>query len=397
MRSHDARMAEELDNFRIQMGKGQNLSNIKISNLIIDLPSYVEKDFRLDLNSKIIEASSETWFFWYGLLNKFISENGHSDIKTSEFFEGYYLGKWVSHQRKYYKSNNLSQERMDLLNEIDGWSWDPRNDGFNKFFNTLEEFLDKYGEMPTRGKPYKGVDLMDNILSINFQRKKGKYNLERLAKLESLSPKGFGWSKDEITFEKNFFDLLNFSKREKHSYPDVLHIESDGGVQLGRFANNIRKSYHGSKSRHTTSLDKEKIKRFETEIPYWNWSREKDYKFEKFVNELEEFLKDKLFIELKQNTDLGRKQSRYWLKKPSKEREIILKEIKDFLGINVWGLKKSNGAIKLDIVKFKKILKKKNLSKLEENYLKELIPYLKKLDSSYLDEIIQVIKKKLRK
>ena len=34
MRSHDARMAEELDRFRIQLGNGANLSNIKIPNLV---------------------------------------------------------------------------------------------------------------------------------------------------------------------------------------------------------------------------------------------------------------------------------------------------------------------------------------------------------------------------
>ena len=46
-RSHDARILEELDKFRIQMGNGTNLSNLQIPNLIIDLPTYVDGKFKL--------------------------------------------------------------------------------------------------------------------------------------------------------------------------------------------------------------------------------------------------------------------------------------------------------------------------------------------------------------
>jgi superfamily II DNA or RNA helicase len=298
MRSHDARMAEELDNFRIQIGQGRDLSNIKISNLIIDLPSYIEKDFRLDLNSKIIEASSETWFFWYGLLNKFISENGHSDIKSREFFESYYLGKWVSHQRNYYKLNNLSQERMDLLNEIDGWSWNPQKDSFNKFFETLEEFLDKYGEMPTRGKYYKGIDLMDTILNINFQRKKGRYNLERLARLDSLSPKGFGWSKNEINFERNIRDITSFAKREKHTFPDNTHMESKTGVELQRFTINIRNAYSKRSKNDSTVISDYKIKKLE-QVPYWTWHSEQEFNWLESYKKVKELLERHSLLEVK--------------------------------------------------------------------------------------------------
>ena len=142
MRSHDARMSEELDKFRIQMGNGTNLSNLQIPNLIIDLPTYVDSKFKVDLISKTIEVASETWLFWFGLLQKYAEENGHANVPGRYFQDGFYLGKWVQHQRSYFKDQTYRKKRINLLNSIDGWSFDPQEDNFEIFFNLLSEYLD---------------------------------------------------------------------------------------------------------------------------------------------------------------------------------------------------------------------------------------------------------------
>ncbi len=396
MRSHDARMSEELDKFRIQMGNGTNLSNLKIPNLIIDLPTYVDSKFKVDLISKTIEVASETWLFWFGLLQKYSEENGHANVPGRYFQDGFYLGKWVQHQRSYFKGGNLSEERINLLNTIDGWSFDPQKDNFEIFFKLLSEYLDIHKKMPTSGFEYKGIDLMSKVLAINHQRKQGKYDLNRIKRLNSLTIKGFGWSKDDIAFEKNFSDLKTFSRREKNSYPDVKHIETEGGVQLGRFANNIRKTYWGE-GYSTTSLDSSKIKRFEKEIPYWSWTREKDYKFNLFMEEIKIFLNDHLFAELRQSSDLGKKQSQIWVRKNiSPERIKQLKQLEDFAGIKVYGLKKSN-VFKENSKKIKKIIKKTSLTKSDKEYISEVVLNLKRMNKSYPDELARVLNKKLKK
>ena len=330
------------------------------------------------------------------MLQKYSEENGHANVPGRYFQDGFYLGKWVQHQRSYFKDRNLSEERINLLNTIDGWSFDLQKDNFEIFFNLLSEYLDIHKKMPTKGHKYKGIDLMDKVLMINFQRKKGKYDPNRIERFNSLSNKGFGWSKDDIMFEKNFSDLKTFSKREKHSYPDQLYIETEGGVQIGRFANNIRNAYW-QEGYSTTSLDETKIKRFEKEIPYWNWKREKDYIFELFMKEMKEFLTNHLFAELKQSSDLGKKQSQIWLRKnKSPERIKQLKQLEDYAGIKVYGLKKSN-VFKDDSKKIKKIIKKTSLTKSDKEYISEVVLNLKRMNKSYPDELARVLNKKLKK
>ena len=298
MRSHDARMAEELDNFRVQMGKNINITNMKLSNLIIDLPTYVDKNIKIELLSKTIEAASETWFFWYGLLQNFIKEYGHATVPVQHFQDGFFLGKWVGHQRNRYKNNQLDEEKVDLLNSLNGWSWDPQKDTFELFIVLLKEYLETYKKMPTKGKKYKGLDLMDIVLSINYQRKLGKYNLDRIKRIESLSNLGFGWSKDEIAFNKNIKDLYSFALREGHTFPKQTFIESEGGSQLGRFTINIRNAYFDNRGNGSTALSDWQIKKIE-EIPHWTWMSENEVKWNNNYLKARELLKKYSLLEIK--------------------------------------------------------------------------------------------------
>jgi superfamily II DNA or RNA helicase len=403
MRSHDARMAEELDNFRIQIGQGLNLSNIKISNLIVNLPSYVEKNFELGLKTKVIEASSETWFFWYGLLKKFISENEHSEVKVNEFFEGYFLGKWVSHQRNYYKSNNLSQKRIDLLNEIKGWTWDPLEERFDKFYNTLKEFLEKHEEMPTKGHLYKGLDLMDIIQSIKYQKEKGKYDLDRIAKLELLSDKGFGWSKDDIAFNQNIRDLTTFAKREKHTFPKSAHIESKGGSQLGRFTINIRNAYSKNKknrsTKGSTSIDQDKTRRLE-DVPYWTWLSENEELWLSKYKITKNLLKNNSLMEIKYIdptiSKWIRKNNFHGIKTRLLDAEKLYTNLYDMFGVSILKSNSQLGSGMFEFIKtYKDIYKKlKNNNQLnidEEKWIINNSKYLTRNDS-YESEAMKILR-----
>ncbi|MDC0978276.1 DEAD/DEAH box helicase family protein [Acidimicrobiia bacterium] len=292
MRSHDARMAEELDNFRIQMGQGQNLSNIKISNLVIDLPSYVKKDFKLELNSKIIEASSETWFFWYGLLLKYVEENGDSLLRSNQFYEGLLLGSWTSKQRHKYKNNTLPQEKIQLLEKLKGWVWDYSKFQFESYLNNLDEYLKKYKEMPVAGHLYKGMDLMEMTQTIKWAISLGKYSKEKQKKIEKLEY--FYWNKDEYSFNRNVEDLIQFSNREKHSYPDRHHKERSSGKELGSFAMRIRNDYE----KKVSKLTPEMIRKIETEVPYWSWLNKDSFLFNDKLIKTKEILKDHSLLEL---------------------------------------------------------------------------------------------------
>lgn len=64
------------------------------------------------------------WKKMYLLAKKYYKNNGHLLVpKLYETIDGFKLGSWISHQRNYYKNNKLSNEQIDLLNEIE-MIWD---------------------------------------------------------------------------------------------------------------------------------------------------------------------------------------------------------------------------------------------------------------------------------
>jgi Helicase associated domain len=40
--------------------------------------------------------------------------------------ENFKLGEWIQTQRKAYKAGKMTQERIDLLEKLPGWSWNTR-------------------------------------------------------------------------------------------------------------------------------------------------------------------------------------------------------------------------------------------------------------------------------
>jgi len=68
---------------------------------------------------------NDEWYNYYSLLKKFKLENGHIDIPLTSIFKDFNLGSWVGRQRKNYKNNKLSNEKIKLLEDI-GFKWSLR-------------------------------------------------------------------------------------------------------------------------------------------------------------------------------------------------------------------------------------------------------------------------------
>ncbi|UCF74979.1 MAG: helicase associated domain-containing protein, partial [Betaproteobacteria bacterium] len=99
------------------------------------------------------------------------------------------LGAWCNTQRKAYKHNRLSPERIERLETI-GFVFDPREAAWEEMFAKLVAFKDKYGncDVPLRYEADPGLGWW-----CSRQRKaKKKDNLsrERMGRLQAI---GFQW------------------------------------------------------------------------------------------------------------------------------------------------------------------------------------------------------------
>lgn len=66
-------------------------------------------------------------------LQQYITSHGSAHVPANheELLEGrsVQLGTWVGYVRQRYKNNKLSAERIEILNNIPGWTWGPLKPG----------------------------------------------------------------------------------------------------------------------------------------------------------------------------------------------------------------------------------------------------------------------------
>src|SRR5262249_52059725 len=73
LKSHDDRLSNELDQLRIELGAKRKRS-VKASDLtkvFFDLPTSVNEDFAQALRTYLVIQTTESWMFWYGLLEAY--------------------------------------------------------------------------------------------------------------------------------------------------------------------------------------------------------------------------------------------------------------------------------------------------------------------------------------
>jgi superfamily II DNA or RNA helicase len=146
MRAHDSRMGEQIDNLRIKLGENSKYRVKSIENLKIDIPSKVLNDLEFDIQTRIVNAASQTWYFWFGLLKKYTREFGTTNVHQNTYYDGFLLGKWVTHQRGAVKKGKLDIEKSKLLEEID-FIVDANKFNWEKKYNKLLIFYKKHGHL----------------------------------------------------------------------------------------------------------------------------------------------------------------------------------------------------------------------------------------------------------
>ena len=98
------------------------------------------------------------------------------------------LGTWTSSQRSSYAKQKLSQEKINLLENLSGWSWDPRNDQWIEKFEKLKIFQQTNGH----ANPAQKVKEIGAWVAVQRQRyKKGLLTSNQIDLLTQLE--GWKW------------------------------------------------------------------------------------------------------------------------------------------------------------------------------------------------------------
>ncbi|MDB2644938.1 Helicase associated domain protein, partial [Luminiphilus sp.] len=246
LRAHDEKLGEELDQIRRAEGRGERVS-IEDTKLIFDVHESVGESFLQAFETKLVEATTASWEFWFGLLEHYIAE--HGDCLVPERYvsqSGLTLGRWVRSQRE--RAITLSAERVDRLNSI-GFIWDPMEQQWEKGFTELERYYAEYGDCAVPYNHLSGSGFKLGAWVVNNRNGSITITQEKLDRLNSI---GFIWDPLQQQWEEGFTEL----ERYYAEYGDCMvpqRYATPSGFNLGNWVSTQRVA--------ATTLSKERVDR----------------------------------------------------------------------------------------------------------------------------------------
>ena len=241
LKAHDDALGDELNQIRSELGhKGTGkVESYAFSKISIDLPVGIDQSFGDGLRTLLVEQTTASWEFWYGLLKSY--SEVHGDCLVSARFstrDSYKLGVWVSNQRN--QKDVISAKRKHRLESLKGWSWDAHEAQWETGYAALKQYAEEHGDCLVHHK----FILKDGYKLgqwVAVQRKqKDTTSPDRKIRLESLQ--GWSWDPFEDQWEAGYIALSDYAKKYGNcSVPQKLI--SINGYKLGVWVSNQRSQY----------------------------------------------------------------------------------------------------------------------------------------------------------
>ncbi len=177
-------------------------------------------------------------------------------------YKGTNIGNWVVSQRMNYRKNLLSDDQIKLLKKLSNWSWEPDKEIWEKGYNYLNSYIEKYKSIP------KGNFITEDNFKlgrwvksqrINFNSKKMSDERIRLLNIIPI----WSWDPYADRWEQGYKYLKEYININKKLCPRGF-IDKNG-FNLGDWAAKQRSNYKNG------TLSKERIKKLEKLKPYWKW------------------------------------------------------------------------------------------------------------------------------
>jgi len=160
---------------------------------------------RLDAIGMVWDVFGEQWQDIYDQLKDWIrTESGRSagNVSQDVEFGSVNACKWLQWQRHCYRTGKLSQQRIQMLEEI-GFIWAPHDAKWQTAIEACEEWCELHGDLSSIGS---NTTLGDYPIGtfIAHQRvffKRRELSTERVRQLEAM---GIVWDRKDVTWLRNF-------------------------------------------------------------------------------------------------------------------------------------------------------------------------------------------------
>jgi hypothetical protein len=239
------------------------------------------------------DVLSDKWEEGLQHLMEFAKRNGHAKVPVGRIVDGgYALGHWVQVQRRMKgntssyprgeseslavpgnvgersrnKDNDVRQARIDRLESIPGWSWNPKRERWGVGFAKLLEYVNSHGDarVPLAYVTPEGFRLGNWIAIARRTRSKGQLSADRTKELDALP--GWSWGILDDAWEEGLCILVDHIRAGGDPNVPRGYVTASG-YRLGAWIDRQRLLWIDGR------LDQHRAEQLNN-VPGWSWGRE---------------------------------------------------------------------------------------------------------------------------
>jgi superfamily II DNA or RNA helicase len=261
LRAHDEELGAQLDELRREMGKKHGRPRLP-DKIHVDVPARVDAAFARAFDVRLVQQTTASWEFWYGLLERYVTDHGDARVPQSFSTDGFKLGSWVREQRGLYAEGSLDPDRMRRLAALPRWSWNAVEDSWEDGYRHLLDYVSTHGDARVpKSCVFDGYLLGRWVSRQRVWRSQGTLSEERQRKLSGLP--GWTWERQISQWEQGFRRLQSYI--DEHGDAEVPADYTIEGYRLGAWVGQQRVLFANG------SLDPERKKRLDR-LPEWVWN-----------------------------------------------------------------------------------------------------------------------------
>jgi len=266
LRSHDEELGRQLDELRRELGRRGVRPRLP-AKIHIDIPTRLSADFAQAFDVRLVEQTTASWEFWFGLLQKYAEECGHARPPQGYVVADYSLGAWVQTQRTNYGKGILSADRRRHLQALPRWSWNAREDRWEEGYQLLSRHVEQSGDA-TVPALYEvgGFKLGQWCTGQRSRYTNGTLDPDRQKRLEQLP--GWRWNIIDQQWENGYRKVLEYRDSRGSAAIPADFIAEDG-FKLGGWAANQRAKFAKD------MLEADQVQRLDALVG-WSWNPHED-------------------------------------------------------------------------------------------------------------------------
>jgi len=133
------------------------------------------------------------WQKGFRYAKRFVAREGHARVPAEHIEGGFKLGSWVGWQRRFRKRDNLSGERREALEALEGWTWDAHDTAWQEGLECAKRFVEREGHARVPRRHFEDEFRLGQwVDSRRADYKRGELSPERREALEALE--GWVWT-----------------------------------------------------------------------------------------------------------------------------------------------------------------------------------------------------------